>query len=332
MAENNKNLKPDFKNTAVKEIYLAGGCFWGVEHYFKKLWGVLDAQAGYANGNTENPTYEQVCYLNTGHAEAVRVKYSPEYISLETLLEYFLKIINPTLKNRQGNDIGSQYRSGIYYTCPKDKPIIEKALKKEESKYSKAILTEVLPLRQYFPAEDYHQDYLEKNPGGYCHISPSQIAEAAAFRVDPLLYNKPCPKEMKARLMPDVYAVIYESGTEAPFKNAYWDNIKPGLYADITSGEPLFSSRDKFDSGSGWPSFTRPLDPGVIKELPDNSYNMRRTEVRSRVGDIHLGHVFKDGPKEEGGLRYCINSASLAFIPKEEMPARGYGQFLPLID
>lgn len=316
----------------LQEIYLAGGCFWGVEAYMQRLFGVADAESGYANGNTEHPTYEQVCYEDTGHAEAVKVVYDARRITLETLLEHFFSLIDPTTKNRQGNDMGRQYRSGIYYTRPEDRPRIEKVLQKEQQKYKKPIVTEVLPLAQYFPAEEYHQDYLEKNPRGYCHISPARMGQAGAFRVDPRLYTRPDPAELKGRLAEGDYRVAVEDGTEPPFRNAYWDHQKQGLYVDIATGEPLFSSRDKFDSGTGWPSFTRPFDPAVIRERADHSLGMPRTEVRSRVGDIHLGHVFPDGPREQGGLRYCINSAALEFIPKEELEARGYGHFLPFFE
>ncbi len=185
-----------------------------------------------------------------------------------------------------------------------------------------------MPLSNYSPAEAYHQDYLQKYPGGYCHIGPALFEKARNARVDPQAYPRPDPEKLRERLTKTQYAVTQHSATEPPFQNAYWDTFRPGIYVDITTGEPLFSAADKFESGCGWPSFSRPIDPAVAREQKDLSHGMRRTEVRSRSGDAHLGHVFRDGPKEAGGLRYCINSAALRFIPKEEMKAAGYGYLL----
>ena len=318
----------------LKDIYFAGGCFWGVESYFSRMPGVYDVTVGYANGNTKNPTYEDVSYRNTGHAETVHVQYAPEMINLKTLTEHFFKIINPISVNKQGNDVGSQYRTGIYYVDEADRETIAAVMGLEQQKYEKPIVTELLPLSNYYLAEEYHQDYLVKNPNGYCHISfdsLSDLLEDQKMVVDPAKYTKPSDEELRKVLTPEQYNVTQLAGTEAAFSGAYWDNHEPGLYVDVVTGEPLFSSADKFDSGCGWPSFTKPIDPDVIVEKVDNSYGMVRTEVRSRVGNSHLGHVFDDGPADKGGLRYCINSVSIRFIPYDDMEKEGYGEFRTLI-
>lgn len=320
----------------LKDIYFAGGCFWGVEEYFSQIPGVYDVTSGYANGNTENPSYEEVC-SGSGHAETVHVQYDPGVVSLKTLTKQLFKIINPVSKNRQGNDSGSQYRTGVYYTDEADRAVIQEVFDAEQEKYDGEIATELLPLEAFYMAEDYHQDYLKKNPGGYCHIDFSSLSDvqteaAGEIKVDPSKYTKPSDEKIKEMLTPEQYNVTQEDGTEPAFSNEYFDNHEAGLYVDVVTGEPLFSSADKFDSGCGWPSFTKPIDPDVIVEKPDNSYGMMRTEVRSRVGDSHLGHVFNDGPADKGGLRYCIDSVSIRFIPYEDMEEEGYGEFMPLCE
>ena len=336
--DNNKNMEAgmnsntqavNIDNTKSKDIYLAGGCFWGIEAYVEKIPGVLDAVSGYANGNTENPSYEDLVYHNSGHAETVKVTYDPDEISLKTLLKYYLRVVDPTSLNKQGNDRGTQYRSGVYYTDEADKQIIEEVLKKEQNSYQAPIVVEVLPLKQFFKAEEYHQDYLKKNPTGYCHIDLNKASEPI---IDEDKYKKPSDEELKDKLSDTQYNVALKNDTERAFSNEYWDNFEKGIYVDITSGEPLFSSTDKFSSGCGWPSFSKPISKDLINYLEDNSFNMHRTEVRSRSADIHLGHVFNDGLKESGGLRYCINSASLRFIPYEKMDEEGYGYLKGLFD
>ena len=326
---NSNTQAVNIDNTKSKDIYLAGGCFWGIEAYVEKIPGVLDAVSGYANGNTENPSYEDLVYHNSGHAETVKVTYNPDEISLKTLLKYYLRVVDPTSLNKQGNDRGTQYRSGVYYTDEADKQIIEEVLKKEQNSYQAPIVVEVLPLKQFFKAEEYHQDYLKKNPTGYCHIDLNKASEPI---IDEDKYKKPSDEELKDKLSDTQYNVALKNDTERAFSNEYWDNFEKGIYVDITSGEPLFSSTDKFSSGCGWPSFSKPISRDLINYLEDNSFNMHRTEVRSRSADIHLGHVFNDGPKESGGLRYCINSASLRFIPYEKMDEEGYGYLKGLFD
>ncbi|MFA5634454.1 MAG: peptide-methionine (S)-S-oxide reductase MsrA [Anaerovoracaceae bacterium] len=310
-----------------KVIHLAGGCFWGLEKYLQLITGVLDTQVGYANGTTENPTYEDVCHRDTGHAETVRVEYDPLQVPLPYLLSLYFKAIDPVSRNRQGNDVGSQYRTGIYYVDSEDEFVAQSAVEKLQKDFRDPIAVEVVPLLNYYPAEEYHQDYLTKNPGGYCHIGPALFEMAKDSLVNPEDYVRPNPADLNGRLSEMQYRVAYENGTEPPYENEYWDAFSPGIYVDITTGEPLFGSRDKFEA-CGWPSFSNPIDSSVLTAHRDLGHGMIREEIRSRVGDIHLGHVFEDGPREKGGLRYCINSAALRFIPKEEMESQGYSKYL----
>lgn len=316
----------------MSEIYLAGGCFWGSEKFFSLIQGVLSTQVGYANGKTENPTYEEVCYQNTGHAEAVRVVYDPKVIPLAFLLELYYESIDPISLNRQGGDHGTQYRTGIYYVNDEDLPVITRSIEELQEQYDKPVAIEVKPLLNFSPAEEYHQKYLDKHPGGYCHISNAKFEKAANAVANPVIYKTPDSDTLRKTLTDMQYKVTQNSATEPPFQNEFWNTFQPGIYVDITTGEPLFTSSDKFESGCGWPSFSKPLDPDVVHEKKDTSYGMHRTEVRSRSGDAHLGHVFDDGPRETGGLRYCINSASLRFIPKNEMEQKGYGHLLDLVN
>lgn len=330
----NKTNATKHNSAETRKIYLAGGCFWGVEAYFERIPGVVDAVSGYANGNTENPSYEDLVYRNSGHAETVEVTYDPTQISLNDLLRHYFRIINPTSLNRQGNDVGSQYRTGIYYTDEADIAAIEARIAAEQENYERKIAVEVKPLVQFYIAEDYHQDYLTKNPNGYCHIDLSMAKkelgpEPAATAVE---FVKPDDSVLKETLSPEAWNVVRENGTERPYSSPLWAADDEGIYVDVVTGEPLFSSRDKFDSGCGWPSFSKPISDDLIAESEDRSHGMVRTEVRSVLGDAHLGHVFDDGPVEAGGLRYCINGVSLRFIPTEKMEAEGYGEYLKLFE
>lgn len=307
-----------------KTIYFAGGCFWGMEKFFSLIPGVTRTETGYANGSTENPTYQQVCHENTGHAETVLVEYDAERVSLWQLLWKFFGAINVTAINRQGPDVGAQYRSGIYYADAAALPVIRKAVEALQGQTAGKVAIEVLPLAGYFPAESYHQHYLDKNPGGYCHISPAKMEQAKEM-AEPT-------KSLKARLSPMQFHVTQESGTEPPFQNEYWEEFRPGIYVDIVSGKPLFVSAEKFESGCGWPSFARPIDSAQIVELDDHSLGRHRIEVRAKESNTHLGHVFPDGPEAMGGLCYCINSAALRFIPKADMEKEGYGALLTLVE
>jgi peptide methionine sulfoxide reductase msrA/msrB len=296
----------------MKTIYLAGGCFWGVEKYIHAIPGVLATCVGYANSTTPTPTYEQVCTGTTRAVEAVKVEFDEQVLDLRDLLWLFFEIIDPLSYNRQGNDVGTQYRTGIYYVDGADAAIAQEALAQLQQHYpERTIAVECAPLASFTMAEDYHQNYLEKNPSGYCHIDPAKyqnieqrLQRAAAIR----------------KLDPLAYAVTQQNATEPPFDNAYDDNFEPGVYVDVITGEPLFSSADKFDSGCGWPAFTRPISPELVEKRSDTSFGRQRTEVRSSSSDSHLGHVFTDGPADRGGLRYCINSAALRFIPDTTDP------------
>ena len=280
-------------------IYLAGGCFWGVEAFISRLKGVNQTEVGYANGNDLSPTYEKVCSGRTGHAETVKAIYNPEIISLDEILENFFRIIDPYSKNRQGADIGTQYRTGIYWQDPSQKSVVLKFLAKKQKESSKRIVTEARPIGSFYPAEDYHQKYLEKNPEGYCHVDLNLIDD-----------------EEFDHLTKKEYEITQLAMTEPPFSGKYDDFFEDGVYVDIVNGEVLFSSDDKFDSGCGWPAFSKPICEDAITKHRDFSYGTTRIEIRSAKANSHLGHLFHDGPG--GSPRYCINSNALKFIPKEE--------------
>ena len=305
------------------EIYLAGGCFWGLEEYFSRIEGVKKTTVGYANGQVESTNYQLI--HQTDHAETVHLIYDEERVSLREILLYYFRVIDPLSVNKQGNDVGRQYRTGVYYTDEGDKAVIEQVFAEQEKQLGQKIAVELEPLRHYVLAEDYHQDYLKKNPDGYCHIN---VNDAYQPLVDPGQYEKPTDAELKEQLTQEQYQVTQHSATERPFHNAYNATFEEGIYVDVTTGEPLFFAGDKFESGCGWPSFSRPIAREVLRYYEDKSHGMERIEVRSRSGNAHLGHVFTDGPETAGGLRYCINSAALRFIPKEKMEAEGYADLL----
>lgn len=312
----------------IKTIFLAGGCFWGTAHLMSLVPGVSSAIAGYANSIIPDPTYEMVCTGRTGAAETVKVTYNDSIVSLTDLLQLYFKSIDPLSLNRQGNDIGSQYRTGIYYTDPSDAGIIDAQLATLQRRHTAPLAIEFAPLKNFYPAEEYHQDYLVKNPGGYCHVNPAFFKEAAAMKPR----NAESKEELRRRLTPLQWEVTQNGATERPYVNEYDNEFRPGIYVDITDGVPLFVSSRKYNSGCGWPAFSKPIDPKLLTELPDYSYGRTRTEVRAAKSGAHLGHVFNDGPVDEGGLRYCINSAALRFIPKADMEKEGYGKYLPLIE
>ena len=309
------------------EIYLAGGCFWGLEEYFSRISGVLQTSVGYANGQVETTNYQLI--KETDHAETVQVIYEEKVVSLREILLYYFRVIDPLSVNQQGNDRGRQYRTGIYYKDEEDLPTINTVVREQELLIGRKIAVEVEKLRHYILAEDYHQDYLKKNPGGYCHID---VRDAEKPLIDAANYEKTSQAVLKEKLSEESYRVTQEAATEAPFSNAYDQTFEEGIYVDITTGEPLFFAKDKFASGCGWPSFSRPISKELIHYYQDWSHGMERIEVRSRSGNAHLGHVFTDGPRELGGLRYCINSASLRFIAKDEMEEAGYGYLLPYLN
>lgn len=309
-----------------REIYLAGGCFWGVEGYFRRIPGIVDVKVGYANGKIEEANYQDL--KQTEHAETVKLIYNLQEISLEEILEHYFRIIDPTSLDKQGHDVGKQYRTGIYYTDKGDLPVILEYYTLVEVLYEEKVAVEVEELKHFILGEEYHQDYLGKNPGGYCHI-PLELAFEPLVRVRK--YKKESKEILREHLTELQYEVTQEAKTEKPFKNEFWKSVEKGIYVDITTGEPLFSSKDKFDSGCGWPSFSRPFATQVLRYYEDGSHGANRIEVKSRAGEAHLGHVFDDGPESKGGLRYCINSAALRFIPLENMEEEGYGEYVSYV-
>ena len=277
-----------YMDTTENVIYLAGGCFWGMEQLMQSIPGVIDAESGYANGSCEEDAdYGTVCRGDTGFRETVRVEYDPEQVSLDALLLAYFYVIDPTVQNQQGNDRGSQYQTGVYYTNESARETVKRI---------------------------------------------AEIELFSRLRIDPGDYQKPAAESIRDKLTAEQYRVTQESGTERAFTGEFWDKFEKGIYVDVVTGEPLFSSTDKYESGCGWPAFTKPIEGPAVVEKEDLSHGMRRTEVRSRAGDSHLGHVFTGDPESPNGVRYCINSAALRFVPYEKMEAEGYGYLLYLFE
>lgn len=307
----------------------AGGCFWCMVSPFDEYPGVVKVVSGYTGGHVKNPTYEQVCSGDTGHVEAIQITYDPEVLPYETLLDMFWRQIDPTDPGGQFCDQGSSYHTAIFYHTPEQQAAAEasKRALAESGRFDAPIVTPILPAAEFWPAEDYHQGFYKKNPAHYKNYRKSSGRDEFIREHWKGIEKSAALKEKLTDLQ---YRVTQENGTEPPFQNEYWNEEREGIYVDIVSGEPLFTSKEKYDAGCGWPSFTKPLQKDIIEEKVDQSHGMVRTEVRSKLSDSHLGHVFDDGPRDAGGLRYCINSSALRFVPKDEMEKEGYGKYLGL--
>ena len=316
----------------------AGGCFWCMEPPFEKLDGMKSVVSGYAGGSKDSPTYKEVSGGKTDYVESVQVKYDSKKISYNQLLDIFWRNIDPTQKNGQFNDIGAQYRTVIFYHNENQKKKAEQSKKKIGVFFDQPIVTEISPVGKFFQAEEYHQDYYKKNPlmyklyrlgSGRDHFIKNTWSKPSLKKND-MRNSSFLSKDLKkarSQLTRLQFDVTQKDKTEPPFKNKYWDHYEKGIYVDVVSKEPLFSSTHKFKSGTGWPSFTEPIDSQYIQKKDDHKFFIKRTEVRSKIADSHLGHVFKDGPT---GTRYCINSASLSFIPFDQLKKQGYDKFVYL--
>ena len=314
---------------------IAGGCFWCIEAPFEKVQGVTKVISGYAGGTKPDPSYKEVSSGKTDYREAAQIYFDPKVISYSEIINIFWKQFDPTDDGGSFVDRGFQYSSAIFYHDEKQKKVVEHSKNElgKSGRFDEQIVTPIIKFTTFYPAEDYHQDFYKKDPERYYSYRKGSGRDEFIMETweDSKKYTKPSDEELINELTDLQYKVTRQNGTERAFNNEYWDNHKPGIYVDVVSGEPLFSSKDKFESGTGWPSFTKPIDPKFINKEEDNAFGMKRIEVRSKFADSHLGHVFDDGP-DPTGLRYCMNSASMRFIPKEKMEEEGYSEYLWLIE
>ena len=316
-------------NNNLQKATFAGGCFWCMVKPFDEHPGIEKVMSGYTGGHKENPTYKEVCSETTGHYEAVQITYDPKVFPYEKLLEVFWQQIDPTDAGGQFNDRGDSYRTAIFYHNEEQKQLAQKSkeILDKSGKFKEPIVTAILPAHQFYEAEEYHQHYYKKHPFRY---KMYHTGSGRGAYIKNTWKDKDRDQMLKEKLTSIQYEVTQNNGTEPPFRNEFWNHTEEGIYVDIVSGEPLFSSLDKYDAGCGWPSFTKPIKKEQVVEEMDVTHNMVRTEVRSKEGDSHLGHVFEDGPQDKGGLRYCINSAALRFINVDDLEKEGYGEYKSL--
>ncbi|KRE10565.1 methionine sulfoxide reductase [Bacillus sp. Root239] len=309
----------------------AGGCFWCMVKPFDEQPGIIKVVSGYTGGHKENPTYKEVCSETTGHYEAVQITFDPEVFPYEKLLELYWPQIDPTDAGGQFADRGDSYRTAIFYHNEYQKTLAEESKQQLEAsgRFSEPIATQILPAKPFYEAEEYHQGYYKKNKFRYAMYRRGSGRDRF-IKENWKDFGR--DEQLKTTLTPIQYEVTQNDATEPPFRNEFWDHTEDGIYVDIVSGEPLFSSTDKYDAGCGWPSFTKAINKDEVKENMDVSHNMVRTEVRSKTANSHLGHLFDDGPQDAGGLRYCINSAALRFVPKEDLEKEGYGEYAVLFN
>ncbi len=338
----------------IQTMIVAGGCFWCVEADLEKVPGVIGVVSGYSGGNADKPTYQN--YGSGGHREVVEVTYNANQVSFEDILIVTMKTTDPTDDNGTFGDRGDKYSSAFYYENSQQKKIIEDLIREvdENGPYDKPLAIDVETKATFWPAEDYHQDYykgtLTKLRYQFYRTASGRSAfiekywgvndhsPELSWRNEPSTSNnqtymwsnyvKPSEEELKSQLDEQAFKVTQKEGTERAGTSPLDKIWEDGIYVDILSGEPLYSSKDKFDSGTGWPSFVRPITPNALTEHEDKKFFTTRTETRSAIADNHIGHVFNDGPADRGGLRYCMNGVALNFVPKAEMEAKGYGDFL----